>query len=211
MALSGRNAYLSITSAASVNSTNVACTASTGVAGSVQVTSTALRHLDPATTPSLFRVAAGSTTLESSTKYEVNYVQGVFQYKAGQTVSTGTYNADIDYFTVSSVAGGREWQLNVEQEAFEVTEFGSAGWKQFQPNLNGATVTINRYWNDSDFFDRLNTSSLFLLELGVDATNRWKYEAYGYMTQDQINTSVDALVNESASVNVSGALYFSTS
>lgn len=210
MALAGRSAFLKITSAAPVSSTDVACTATTGLGGSVQVTSTALRHWDPASTPSLYRVAAGSTTLESSTKYTVNYVQGKFEYKADQTLSTGTYNADINYLTVSNIGGGREWQLNVEQEAFEVTEFGSSGWKQYQPNLNGATVQLSRYWQDSEFFDRLNTESLFLLELGVNSVNGWRYEGYGYVTSDQINTSVDSLVNETVSVNVSGQLYYST-
>lgn len=210
MALAGRNAALRATAAAATTSTNVACTATTGVAGSVQVTSTAQRHLDPSTSHSLYRIAAGSTTLESSTKYTLNYVQGVFQYKAGQTVSTGTYQADIRYLTASNVAGGREWQLTVESDMFETSEFGSSGWKTFQPNLNGANITISKYWTDSTFFDNLNTDQKFIAELVVNSANGWKYETFARISSDQISVGVDSLVNETINLVADGEVYFTT-
>jgi hypothetical protein len=117
----------------------------------------------------LWRIAAGSTTLVAAADYTINHVQGIFNWVTGDP-STGTYQADIRYLTATNVAGGREWTLNVEQEAFEVTEFGSSGWRQFQPNMAGATVTIGRYWNDSTFVDLFVADNpQFLVELVVNS------------------------------------------
>lgn len=204
MPLAGREAALRITSQAATTSTGVAATrASNGL--SVQITSTAFRHLDPDSTPVLYR----NSTAVSPTLYSVNFVQGKFVFTAAQ--STGTYTADIEYNTASSVAGGREWSLNVEQEAFEVTEFGSSGWRQFQPNLAGATATIARYWNDVNFFDVIIADNpKFVVELVVNSAQGWKYEGFARIAQDQINTAVDAIVNESINLTIDGELYFST-
>lgn len=210
MALAGRNAALRATAATATTSTNVSTIATTGLAGTVQISSTAQRHLDPSTTHALYRIAAGSTTLESSTKYTINYVQGVFEYKADQTVSTGTYQADIRYLTASAVAGGREWQLNVESDMFETSEFGSSGWKEFQPNLNGANITIGKYWTDSTFFDFVNTDQKFLVELVVNSASGWKYETYARIASDQITTAVDSLVSETINLVADGQVYFTT-
>jgi predicted secreted protein len=110
------------------------------------------------------------------------------------------------------VAGGREWTLNVEQDAFEVTEFGSSGWKQFQPNLSGATVTISRYWNDSDMLDRLASTgdNRFVVELIVNSANGWRYEGFARVASVNPQTAVDAIVSESANFVIDGQLYFST-
>lgn len=214
MPLGGREADLRITGISGVSSTNEACTRSTGAGtanGRVAINSTARRHWDPDVTPTLWRIAAGSTTQVSSTEYQVNYVQGIFEWLSGDP-STGTYQADVDYLTATKVAGGREWQLNVESEMFEVTEFGSSGWKQYQPNLNGGTVSISRYWYDSSFFDNMTvtTDTRFVVELVVNSANGWRYEAFARPTSDQIQTSVDAIVGESVNMVIDGKLYFTT-
>jgi hypothetical protein len=213
MPLGGRQADLLITGITGVSSTNEACTRSTGVGaatGQVAINSTARRHWDPDVAPVLYVAAAGSTSVVSSTNYSVNSVQGVFKWLTGDP-STGTYTADIDYLTASHVAGGREWQLSVEQEAFEVTEFGSSGWRQYQPNLAGATVAIQRYWNDSAFLDTMVADNArFIIELVVNSASGWKYEGFARLNSDQIQTSVDAIVGESANFVIDGELYFTT-
>jgi hypothetical protein len=212
MPLSGRKAALKATAAAGVASTNNAATRSTGVGGEtgyIRINSTARRHWDNVPAPVLYRAAGGSTAVVSSTNYTVNYVQGRFQWKTGDP-STGTYTIDVDYLTASQIAGGREWQLNVEADMFEVTEFGSSGWKNFLPNLKGATVTINRYWNDPTFLDHLTLSNRFLMELIVNAAAGWRYEGFVRVASDQIQTAVDAIISESITLNVDGQVYFST-
>ena len=94
---------------------------------------------------------------------------------------------------------------------FEVTEFGSSGWRQYQPNLTGATATISRYWNDSTFVDLLVADNpQFLVELVVNSAQGWKYEGFARLQQDSINTAVDAIVSEDLSLVIDGQLYFTT-
>lgn len=213
MPLAGRSAALKATALTGTTSTGVACTRSTGAGtanGYVQVTNPALRHIEPDTTPALYLEApAGSTNLVSSTAYTVNYVQGKFEWKAGDP-STGTYTADYSYVTASNVAGGREWTLNVESEAFEVTEFGSGGWKEYQPNLNSAQITISKYWTDPTFFDYMSVDGKFLVELIVNSTQGWKYETYARVVSDQNGASVDSLVTEQINLVADGQVYFTT-
>jgi hypothetical protein len=207
MALAGRNAFLKAASVTATTSTGNAATRSTGVGGTgyVQVNSTARRHWEPTSTPTLYL----NSTAVSSTNYNVNYVQGKFQWRTGDPVA-GTYTADVEYLTVSNVGGGREWQLNVEQDMFEITEFGSSGWKEYQPNMAGGTVSVSRYWTDATFFDHLTLSNKFLVELGVNSASGDRFEAFAYMTGDQHQAAVDSLVSEGMSLTIDGAIYYST-
>lgn len=210
MPLAGRNADINITSVTATTSTGEAATASTGTASArpfVQVNSTARRIWDPDSTPVLYH----NSTAVSSTAYNVNFVQGKFEATSTADFATGTYTADIEYLTASRVAGGREWQLGIETEAFEVSEFGSSGWREFQPNLAGASITMSRYWNDSDFFDLINSgNALFLVDLVINSANGWRYQTFARVGSDQINTSVDAIVNEQIQLQAHGQVYFTT-
>lgn len=208
MPLAGRDAALKVTSLTGTSSTGVACTRSTGVGsdnGFVQVSSTATRHLEPETSPALYL----NSTLVSSTNYNVNYVQGKFEWKTGDPAA-GTYTADISYLTASSVAGGREWGLQLEQDAYEITEFGSGGWKQYQPNMAGAQISIQRYWTDSTFIDYQTVDALFLVELIVNSNAGWRYEAYARLNSNQPGAAVDSLVGESLNMVADGKVYFTT-
>src|SRR5690606_1660457 len=49
--------------------------------------------------------------------------------------------------TPALVGDLREWSLNVEADMFEISTFGSSGWKEFMPNLNGASGSVSGYWN----------------------------------------------------------------
>ena len=73
----------------------------------------------------------------------------------------------------------REWSLNVDFDMFEVSTFGSSGWKEFMPNLAGAQGSISGYWaiQTSTSERALQTKVLGLstspgnISLIVDATN----------------------------------------
>ena len=204
MPLAGRNANLKATSLVATTSTgNAATLAGDGL--SIQINSTARRHWDPDGLPVLYL----NSTAVSSSAYTVNNVQGKFEFASTQ--STGTYTIDADYLTASAVGGGQEWTLNVETDAFEITEFGSSGWREFQPNMSGATASLTRFWNDETFFDYLSVGNAkFLIELIVNNSQGWRYEGFGYVTSDQINTSVDSIVGETVQITIDGKLYFTT-
>ena len=220
MPIAGRDADVKVTAVTATSSTDQAATRSTGVGstsvtGFVQVDDASRRHFeqDGAVDPILFVEALGSTTLVPSSDYTINSVQGIFQWKDGADPSTGVYTADIPFLTVTSVAGGREWSLNVEADMFEVSTFGSSGWKQFQPNLNGASVSIGRYWNDSDFVDYLTLETLFVIELVPDAglgSTSARYESFARVGAVQTNAAVDAIVGETINLVVDGTVYYTT-
>ncbi len=122
MPLSGRSAELLVTGLNGIGSTDNAATIAADFL-SVQIDSTLRRHWDiNSTTPTAW--LDGSTV--GIGPYTVNYVQGKFEFTSTQD-STGVWTIDTDYLTATNVAGGREWNLTVEHEAFEVTEFGSSG------------------------------------------------------------------------------------
>lgn len=215
MPIAGKDANLRITSGVATTSTNEAATRSTGpgatTPGFVQITSTAHRHLDPDSTPALYVEApvGVTTSLVSDTLYNVNPINGKFEWVSGDP-TTGTYTADIEWLTATQVSGGREWSLNVEADMFEVSEFGSSGWKQYQPNLNGASVQLTKYWTDESFFDLFNTESKFIVECVVDNAQGWKYEGFVRIASDQVGTPVDGLVGESINCTFDGPVVFST-
>lgn len=205
MAFAGKDANVKITSVTATTSTGEASTLATD-GYSVQVDDVLKRHWDPtsATRPVLYH----NTTAVTPGLYDVNYVQGKFEFTSTQPV--GTYTSDVEYLTASKVAGGREWNLNVETAMFEISEFGSSGWRTFQPNMTGAGVTISRYWNDSSFLDMLTNESRFVVELFPNDAGGWKYEAFARPRSDQVGASVDSIVGEAVQLQVDGKLYFST-
>lgn len=208
MPLGGRKANIKITGSVGVSSTAEAATRSTGTGsatGKVVITDATRRHLDPDYTP----VLKLNSTAVSSTAYTLQGVTGTFQWNTGDP-STGTYTADIEYLTASSLAQAREWTLNTELQMFDTTVFGSSGWKTFQPNLGGATATVGRFWADPSFFDVLELQSRLVVEFIVNSSANDRYEAYAFVQSDGISTPVDALVTENINLSIDGKLYFST-
>lgn len=203
MPLAGRNAEVKATSLTATTSTgNAATLGGTGLF--VQIDSTSRRHWDPDGIPALYH----NSTAVSSTAYSVNNVQGRFEFTSTQP--TGTYTIDANYLTASQVAGGREWGLSVEADMFEVSTFGSSGWKQFQPNLNGGTVSIGKYWVDSTFIDYMNVDGKFIIELYPNLASGERYEGFARVVSDNPSASVDSIVGESINLVVDGKLYYTT-
>ena len=207
MPLAGRSADVKITSLTSTTSTGEASALSSNGLF-VQISDATKRHWDPdsATRPILYL----NSTAVPAANYTVNHVQGRFEFASTQ--STGTYTADVEYLSVSSVAGGREWSLNTEADMFEVSTFGSSGWKQFQPNLNGASVSIGRYWNDSSFLDYLTVDNArFVVELvPLNGSTEARYEGFARVVSDQPSASVDSIVSETINLEIDGQLYYTT-
>src|SRR5690606_18648800 len=153
-----------------------------------------------------------NSTVVPSSGYTIRHVQGVFVLDSTTWSSTDNFTADIEYLPATSVAGGREWQLNIEADMFEISTFGSSGWKEFMPNLNGATVTIGRYWSDSAFLDALTNDARFVVELVPNAASSTtsRYEGFVRVAGDQVGAAVDAIVGEQINLVVDGQLFFTT-
>ncbi len=207
MPLAGRAADVKVASLVATSSTDEVATLA-GDALSVSINNTARTHWNP---DGVVTVFANASTVGVG-PYSVNNVQGIVNFETTQN-SSAAWTLDVEYLTVASVAGGREWGLNVEADMFEVSTFGSSGWKQFQPNLNGAGVTIGRYWNDSTFIDYMTVDALFMVELTpntVAGSTSARYEAFARVSADQHQASVDNIVTETINMVVDGALYYTT-
>jgi len=120
--------------------------------------------------------------------------------------------------TPALVGDLREWTLNVDAEMFEVSTFGSSGWRQFQPNLNGASGTVSGYWNVEAsttmkaMQDHLLTQSTdpATIDLIVDSVEQNGYTASVWISNIQPGAAVDAIVPFSANITIEGAVLYST-
>lgn len=112
----------------------------------------------------------------------------------------------------------REWTLNVNSDMFEVSTFGSSGWKRFQPNLNGAEGSISGYWNvQSSTVQKAMQNQVLLqstdpakIRLLVDNTGANGYTGSVWVTNLNLGASVDAIVPFSANIQMHGAVTYST-
>lgn len=120
--------------------------------------------------------------------------------------------------TPALVGDCREWTLNVEAENFEVSTFGSSGWREFQPNLNGGSGTISGYWNveGSTTMKAIQTHILQQttkpaeLNLLVSNSSGWGYNGDAWITSISPGASVDNIVQFNANFTFNGAVSFST-
>lgn len=120
--------------------------------------------------------------------------------------------------TPALVGDCREWTLNIEAENFEVSTFGSSGWREFQPNLNGASGTINGYWNVQGSTSMKAIQSHILsqstdpatLDLLVDNANGNGYTGSAWITSISPGASVDSIVQFNANFTFNGAVTYST-
>jgi|GEM_PF-3937195 len=112
----------------------------------------------------------------------------------------------------------RSWQLNVAQDAFEVSTFGSSGWRQYQPNMTGAQGTISGYWNvqGSTTMKAIQEKVLGLstspakISLLVDNTAQNGYTGQAWVTSLNLGAAVDSIVPFEATITMHGAVTYST-
>ena len=214
MALAGKSASVKITATVPTTALAETFTAVAGSSVAYQIDDTTMRHWErnPNTTTRPRMLWGGSTAGVSS--YTVNHVQGIVTF-ASTTATAVT--GDVEYLTASAVAQGREWSLNVDRDMFEVSTFQSGGWREFQQNVNGAQVSIGRYFigpgstSASEIFDRLNVDQDLIVELLPSDSAGDRYEGYAFITSDQIEASVDGIVGENFDLTIDGTLYYTTS
>lgn len=214
MAISGTKAKVSITSASVTTSTNQAATLSTdGV--TLQVNTTARRHwdIDSATHPIVF--GASTSVALSSTTYTINFVQGIVTFSTPHSTAI-TYTMDTHWVTASSFANANQWSLSVDAGLIETNVFGST-WKTHISGLRAATISIQGFTpvhggsTNPTVYDYINADTRGVVELFPSAAAGDKYEAYVWLSGNQIQAQVDAAITESVDAMVHGTLYYSTS
>lgn len=119
--------------------------------------------------------------------------------------------------TPKVVADLRDWSLNIDRDLFEISTFGSSGWRDFQQNLNGAQGSISGYWNvegsttmkaiQSNILDQ---SAAATAEFWVDSVGLEGYSAEVFITSLSPAAAVDGIVEFSADMTITGAVTYST-
>ena len=128
----------------------------------------------------------------------------------------GKFQFDVSG-TPTDVADLREWSLNIDRDLFEISTFGSSGWREFQQNLNGASGSISGYWNVEassamkTIQDQiLNQSAAATAEFWVEAAGNNGYTAEVFVTSLSPSAAVDGIVTFAADLTVTGAVAYST-
>jgi predicted secreted protein len=119
--------------------------------------------------------------------------------------------------TPAVVGDLRSWSLNVDADMFEISTFGSAGWREFQPNLNGASGSVSGYWNVQNSTSMKAIQSHILsqstdaaeIELHVDGNNNG-YKGDCWITSISPSAAVDGIVEFNADFTFDGAVSYST-
>src|SRR3990167_9509713 len=214
MAVSGNKASVKVTSASFTNSTNQAATLTTATKV-LKLNTEARRHWDrDSTTYPRVYVPGSTASALAKTKYVVNYVQGSVTFTTPR--AAGTYTMDVSWATASSFANANQWTLNVDAGLIETNVFGST-WKTSIAGLRSATVSLSGFnpihggSTNPTVYDYINAETDLIVELYPVTTAGNKYEAYAWMSGDQIQAAVDAAIGESVDLTIDGTLYFTTS
>lgn len=120
--------------------------------------------------------------------------------------------------TPAIVADLRQWQLNIEADQFEISTFGSSGWREFQPNLNGAQGSLTGYFNVAGSTEMRAIQDHILaqsvdpatLDLLVSASLGDGYTGSVFVTGISPQAAVDGIVEFNANFTYTGAVSYST-
>lgn len=118
--------------------------------------------------------------------------------------------------SAKNVADLREWSLNIDRDLFEISTFGSSGWRDFQQNLNGAQGSVSGYWNVEGSTTMaalqdniLSQSAAATAEFHVDGDQNG-YSAEVFVTAISPSAAVDGIVEFNADMTITGAVTYST-
>ena len=123
--------------------------------------------------------------------------------------------------TPAVVGDLRSWTVNVSADMFDIATFGSSGWREYQPNLNGAAGNVAGYWNVGGstwgsttmraMQDHIlgQSTDPATLELHVDGDLNG-YKGSAYVTGISPSAAVDGIVEFNADFTFTGAVSYST-
>ena len=174
--------------------TTEACTRVT--ATRYQITATAKRYWDKATTPSVFVDAAPVTNVS------FEYLGGYIVFTEDPGIGTAV-TVTGKYYTVSQVAGFFDWSLEMSADMLEVTDLGDAD-REYVPGLLSYSCTANWFWGDSTFFENLSDNVIVVCY--VDATKR--YEFFARSSGVSTDTPVDETIKEQITFTGNAEIYY---
>ena len=179
-------------------STTMTAEATTSSAGNVyQVTAAAKQIMDPAVAPTL-----NATALSYLDK---TYADAGWNYYEGKVRLTGATSPTVTgaYLTMTTLASVVSWSLGMAKNAAETTALGNT-WKVYTPIEEGATLTINRFYADTEFWSHINSGNEVIVQLWEDAvTGFW---CKGYVTSFGPTMAVGQVDNEAITLQLNGTV-----
>jgi hypothetical protein len=216
-ALSGKVAKVKVTAVTPTSSTDNATTKlSSGV---YQITNVGRRHIDREATAA--PVVTVNSTIHSSTRYSINYVEGIFTWAASsQTTGAATVLVDHGYLTASYLGQTKQWSADINTEMNDVTAFATAAasnaqWRTIQPGLSDGTVTLSRFHStatsteEPTFFDRLNLGNSVVIDCHMQDFER--LVGFGYVEQEASVDDIESPLEETVTIRLDGPMYYTTS
>lgn len=104
--------------------------------------------------------------------------------------------ASYRYYPVILPAGGFfSWNLDLTCDTHDVTDFGSAGWRNHIAGLRGWSGSAERHWKDSDFSVNVSGRRV-VLRFYLDETNSDYYTAWGLVSGVSTGANVGEVIDE---------------
>ncbi len=218
-AIAGKSAKVKTTSAAATTSTGEAMTSLSPTTDRFlfRITDKTKRHWtrDVTLTPTVY------VNTTAHTDFATNFVQGKVTFgTALTTAESALVTVDARHVTSSYLPMTRNWSLSATIDMLDVTTFSTstsaAQWRTFTDGLSGATVDLGRIVDGGStatplFFDHLNTNTDLIVELiAQPAGTTFKWEGYARVSGDGFTSTLDALMEENASLMIDGPLFFTT-
>ena len=196
----GKNADIYAASGSGTSFTAEACSLVSGT--TYQIDATSKRYWDPTAT---FTVYDGATPLAASA-YQLVYGTGKIILAAAPA---GAVTVTGKYLSITQVAQGTEWTLNLGTDLAASETFGDS-WKEHTATVKRGSVTFKRLYNaDGVFF--AGTTTTFLLALYPDFSTSARYVAIGKLGSQQITVPENGLIEESVSFDTSGVVDYAAS
>jgi len=211
-AVSGYRGNVYITATPSVSFTNMAMTDSGDHQHYTTPSGTYTQRYWDNTQPLTVQTSAtGSGGWATVTNYTAQYVGGALVFSVP---NTNTFvRVSGNYFTYSALGDGHSWDLSMDSDIYDASTFTNA-WKIQIPGQLKASGSFAKFYNDGSFLSLMSAGALMVFILFTDALsgpapqNGPRYEAYGYIKQDQLKQAVNATVDESLSFEITSQLYY---
>lgn len=167
------------------------------------------RYLDPTAPIVVQKSTDGGATWPTTvtTGFEIEHAGGFIAFASAQGASDQFRLASGKYFTMAEWGGLINWKLDISRDLQDITTFGN-GFKLSMPGLGEISGSLEGYWADNAQLTTIAAGTLVMLALYADyGTPKARYEGYGYLKKDAIETAVDAVIKESIDFQLNRVWY----
>lgn len=121
-------------------------------------------------------------------------------------MATGAISGKVGaiYNGAVQLAGFYDWELTYESEALEVTDFNSAGWREFISGLKGWSATAARWFQVGQ--TSLNAGTSYTIRYYLDSGTGLYLTGTSLVTSRNPNSPVDGAVGDDVEFQGSAVL-----